>query len=57
MERTYKKIEILCVSDTSFGEATQNAVVKAASHCWNSGAGETGNNRGPQVAETKLRHR
>lgn len=29
MERTYKKIEIVGSSDTSFGEATQNAVAKA----------------------------
>jgi dodecin len=29
MERTYKKIEIVGISDTSFGEATQNAVTKA----------------------------
>ncbi len=29
MERTYKKIEIVGVSDSSFGEATQNAVAKA----------------------------
>ena len=29
MERTYKKIEIVGISDTSFGEATQNAVAKA----------------------------
>ena len=29
MERTYKKIEIVCISETSFGEATQNAVAKA----------------------------
>jgi flavin-binding protein dodecin len=29
MERTYKKIEIVGVSGTSFGEATQNAVAKA----------------------------
>jgi flavin-binding protein dodecin len=29
MERTYKKIEIVGVSETSFGEATQNAVAKA----------------------------
>jgi flavin-binding protein dodecin len=29
MERTYKKIEIVGISDTSFGDATQNAVAKA----------------------------
>jgi len=29
MERTYKKIEIVGVSETSFAEATQNAVAKA----------------------------
>jgi hypothetical protein len=29
MERTYKKIEIVGISETSFGEATQNAVAKA----------------------------
>jgi len=29
MERTFKKIEIVGISDTSFGEATQNAVAKA----------------------------
>jgi flavin-binding protein dodecin len=29
MEHTYKKIEIVGVSKTSFGEATQNAVAKA----------------------------
>lgn len=29
MERTYKKIEIVGVSATSFGDATQNAVAKA----------------------------
>ena len=29
MERTYKKIEIVGSSETSFGEATQNAVAKA----------------------------
>lgn len=29
MERTYKKIEIVGSSDTSFGEAAQNAVAKA----------------------------
>jgi flavin-binding protein dodecin len=29
MDRTYKKIEIVGVSETSFGEATQNAVAKA----------------------------
>jgi flavin-binding protein dodecin len=29
MERTYKKIEIVGSSDTSFGDATQNAVAKA----------------------------
>ena len=29
MERTYKKIEIVGISGTSFGEATQNAVAKA----------------------------
>ncbi len=29
MERTYKKIEIVGVSEVSFGEATQNAVAKA----------------------------
>jgi dodecin len=29
VERTYKKIEIVGVSDSSFGEATQNAVAKA----------------------------
>ena len=29
MERTYKKIEIVDSSETSFGEATQNAVAKA----------------------------
>jgi len=29
MERTYKKIEVVGVSETSFGEATQNAVAKA----------------------------
>jgi flavin-binding protein dodecin len=29
MERTYKKIEIVGVSETSFGEATENAVAKA----------------------------
>jgi flavin-binding protein dodecin len=33
MERTYKKIEIVGISETSFGEATQNAVAKAVSHC------------------------
>jgi len=32
MERTYKKIEIVGISETSFGEATQNAVAKAVSH-------------------------
>jgi flavin-binding protein dodecin len=31
MERTYKKIEIVGVSETSFGEATQNAVAKGLS--------------------------
>jgi dodecin len=29
MERTYKKIEIVGISETSFGEATENAVAKA----------------------------
>ena len=29
MERTYKKIEIVGSSETSFGDATQNAVAKA----------------------------
>jgi flavin-binding protein dodecin len=29
MEPTYKKIEIVGISETSFGEATQNAVAKA----------------------------
>ena len=29
MERTYKKIEIVGISETSFGEATQNGVAKA----------------------------
>jgi dodecin len=29
MDRTYKKIEIVGMSETSFGEATQNAVAKA----------------------------
>ena len=29
MERTYKKIEIVGISETSFGDATQNAVAKA----------------------------
>jgi len=29
VERTYKKIEIVGSSETSFGEATQNAVAKA----------------------------
>lgn len=29
MERTYKKIEIVGASNTSFGEAAQNAVAKA----------------------------
>jgi flavin-binding protein dodecin len=29
MERTYKKIEIVGVSEKSFAEATQNAVAKA----------------------------
>jgi dodecin len=29
VERTYKKIEIVGISQTSFGEATQNAVAKA----------------------------
>jgi flavin-binding protein dodecin len=29
MERTYKKIEIVGISETSFAEATQNAVAKA----------------------------
>jgi dodecin len=29
VERTYKKIEIVGISETSFGEATQNAVAKA----------------------------
>ena len=30
MERTYKKIEIVGVSEKSFAEATQNAVAKAS---------------------------
>ena len=30
MERTYKKIEVVGVSEKSFAEATQNAVAKAA---------------------------
>jgi flavin-binding protein dodecin len=29
MERTYKKIEVVGVSEKSFAEATQNAVAKA----------------------------
>jgi flavin-binding protein dodecin len=29
MERTYKKIEIVGISETSFAEGTQNAVAKA----------------------------
>jgi len=29
MERTYKKIEVVGVSETSFAQATQNAVAKA----------------------------
>lgn len=29
MDRTYKKIEIVGISENSFGEATQNAVAKA----------------------------
>ena len=29
MDRTYKKIEIVGVSETSFAQATQNAVAKA----------------------------
>ena len=29
MERTYKKVEIVGTSETSFGDATQNAVAKA----------------------------
>ena len=29
MERTYKKIEIVGSSETSFGKVTQNAVAKA----------------------------
>ena len=31
MERTYKKIEIVGISETSFGDATQNAVAKTKS--------------------------
>ena len=30
MERTYKKIEVVGVSEKSFAEATQNAVAKAS---------------------------
>ena len=30
MERTYKKIEVVGVSEKSFAEATKNAVAKAA---------------------------
>ena len=30
MERTYKKIEIVGISEKSFAEATQNAVAEAA---------------------------
>lgn len=31
MERTYKKIEIVGISEKSFAEATRNAVAKASS--------------------------
>ncbi len=29
MDRTYKKVEIVGSSETSFGDATQNAIAKA----------------------------
>ncbi len=37
MERTYKKIEIVGISEKSFAEATQNAVAKASSTLRNLG--------------------
>ena len=46
MERTYKKIEVVGVSEKSFAEATQNAVAQAAKTLRNLGWFEVTEMRG-----------
>jgi flavin-binding protein dodecin len=54
MERTYKKIEIVGVSEKSFAQATQNAVAKASKTLRNLGWFEVVEMRG-LIAKGKVK--